>query len=248
MTDETFHRIWIDLDTLLDTRLSTLHLLDPEAVPVCLANGYHYRPVDDWASLTDGRVDNDTFAEAYRDRETDVLKNALPTKMVLFLRTICDDLNKQRVTTPFVERVQVVVNIYPYTLSPDERTTLCAMVGHYAGEEVEVKTHRQDLDFLTPRRLIDDYSAIVIYNFDRWFRLQHKRLDSLACPRVSVFVPALFLKEVPDPDQLKMELSEFTTQDPFRLTEMMTVDRFNLQFLDTSLFSAIQPQDYDPTA
>lgn len=236
--DDTW-RVWVDLDTLLDTRLATLCRIDPELVPVCLSNRYLDRPIDDWEYMTNNAITRDTFDEAYRDRDKDTLKEAVPTQMVEFLGKESRRHTERRLTSAEVNNVEVVVNIWPYDFTEAEKTTLIAMVAHYLGEETDITVERQPLEYLTPRLLRDSYSAVVTYEFNEWFRIHHQELDKGGCPRVTIYGPELFLKEIPDPDTVKEELADFTTQDPFRLLEMSVVTRFNLQLLPAWYFSAI---------
>lgn len=235
-------RIWVELETLLDVRLALIHLIDPDATPVVLKNGYDQRPIDDWEKLSLGRVSNSVFSEAYRDRNKGVLKEAVPTRMNVYLKQLCKEIIDQRDTTPFGRSVHVEVNTWPYEFSSDEKEVLCAMVGFYVGEEVKVTTRYKTLEYLTPKRLRDDYSAVILYDFNEWFRFHHKALEEGGCPRTVLFAAALFIGEVPDPDFLKDSMSAFSTNDPFRLLEMSLVAKIHLQFLNIDYYTPLPPK------
>lgn len=238
MKDTTTYRFLVDLDCILDTRLATLHLLNPDATPICLGSGYRERLIDDWPGLSSGLISQDDFQIAYRDRDKDVLKEAMPTRLLEYLRTLCRDMIQQRLNRPEIEDIVVVVNLWPYSFTENEKTMLKAMVGYYVGPEVEIKTTTLGQDSVTPSVLKKDYGGYFVYDFNRWFQTHHKELDTVACPGVSIFTPALFI-ELPDFEQLRAETEDLVTRNPFELMEIATVSKIRLSYLPPSHFSVI---------
>lgn len=233
-------RIWVELDVLLDTRLSTLYSLSPDLLPTCLKNDYHKRPMDDWEALTEGTLTNADFWEAYSQRNKETLKEALPTKLTAWLGQLCRDLSKRSMYDPVINDIIVEVGLFPYEFTLEERKVLCAMVGHYVGEGVAVKTSNKKVKDLTPSRLKEDYAAFILYSFDDWFTLHKDELETVICPRVTAFAPALFINRVPDPEELDQALEEYATQNPFRLLEIALIERLHLQYMDVDFVSALQ--------
>lgn len=228
----------VELDTLLDTRIATVSLMDPKAAVALLKNGYRDRQIDDFSALTDGVINNADYRLAYENRDVETLKESRCTAMVLLLKDLVDKIEVQRIDTPFTERVVVEVNIHPYKLTSVESDALVTAVMAYTGLETEVKVVDHTLSQLTPTAIKDRWDAVILYDFNEWFRIHCETLKTVKLPANLMFAPALYLKEVPKEEDVAVEGLEGV--GPFALLEMSMVERLKLELIEPRHFSLVE--------
>lgn len=235
---EEVKRLLVELDCLLDTRLGTIERLhSPSAAKLYLGKEYYDREIDDWALLTEGVVSKTAFEESYRERDTKTLELSRPTRMLGFLSRLTRELDMAKITAPDVEKVEVSVNIYPYQLTPREREVLETLVYSYCSLGTEVKTTSLSYEEITPSLMRDSYDGVILYEFDRWFTLHAKELNTVLIPRNSLFSPALYIK--PPEELFKEAPEEFEGISPFAQLEMSMIERLGLELLRAREFSIL---------
>lgn len=235
MTIKTF---LVELDTLLDTRIGTVSKLNEEAAVALLKSEYRQRKVDDFEHLTGGLVTNADYRYSYEQRDVETLKASRCTNMVFLLKDLVDKVEGQRIDTPYAERVIVEVNVHPYRLSSEEEDALITAVMAYAGMETEVRVVRYALEDLSPGIIKDRWDAVILYEFNEWFKHHNEALKTVKLPANLMFAPALFVDRVPEPDEVKIEGLEGV--DPFALLEMSMVERLKLELIDARFFSLVE--------
>lgn len=237
--ENTTKTILVEIDCLLDTRLALLETLHEDAVDTVLKNDYLSRDRDDYEILTKGLIDQDTFINAYANRDKTVLEKARPTMIIDFLRAIIMELDYQKSTTPYVERVKVAVNYFPYKLSEEEKDVICLSVGHYLPKETWVETVSISPMNLLPSVIGESYEGVIMYNFDGWFIEHAKTLDTTAIPQNKIYAPAFFVKDYTEEEleEVDRELKELNLENPFEYLEMAIGSRVDLELLRAELFS-----------
>lgn len=228
----------VELDCLLDTRLATVSHLDQEAATALLTDpAYRERDRDDFGELTQGRITHDQFIEAYAARDKDVLKQARPTRIIKLVHEIALEIEQQRMTTPGIDSLVIDINVYPYELSDTEREYICSAIRYYVGMEPTIQTVSITPEDLTPTAIRDNWDGVILYDFDQWFTHHANALNTVLIPRHLMFVPALFIKRVENPEDLVVEGAENMT--PFTMLEMSMVERLSLEMLRPKEFSII---------
>lgn len=227
----------VELDCLLDTRISTVSLINEKAAVELLKPEYRKRTWDDIHTLTGGLVDNETFREAYDNRGVETLINARCTAIVVMLNHFLMELEDQSTDSPEFDSTRVDVNVYPYDLSSDEQEMLVTAVMAYAGIQTQVKVVRFPYAEITPKRLKDNYHAVILYDFDKWFSLHVEALEHVRIPRCTMLAPALYVK---DPGDEALEIEELPDKTPFEVLEMAVIERLGLELLEPRLFSLVE--------
>lgn len=235
-TDED-KTLLVELDCLLDTRIATVSSLNSRAAVDLLNKRYSERVMDDFESLTGGGVTNEQFRKKYAERDTDILKDSRPTRIIYLLQKIVMDLLNQKHCGPEVTSVTVAINIFPYKMNMSEREALITSITTMLHLDADVVIVELSLDKLTPTLLKDNWDATIIYDFNMWFTLHADELDTVTLPRNLLFAPALLISEIKDPNDLKVEGLEDV--GPFALLEMSMVDRITLELLAVKEFSII---------
>lgn len=230
--------VLVELDCLLDTRLGTVERINPAAANrLYLGDAYYERDIDDWATLTEGVVDNATFQSHYAARDAHTLELSRPTRMLGFIKRLTQDLDASKVMSPEIESVHVVVNVHPYTLSERECEVLETLVYSYCAIGTKVTTTSLAYEAITPETMETHFDGVVLYEFDRWFTLHAEALNQKLIPRNSLFSPALYIKP---PEALKKETpEEFHSVTPFAQLEMAMVERLGLELFRVKEFSVV---------
>lgn len=231
--------LFIDLDSLLDTRLATLARLNPLAASELVKrdSDYRQRDMDDWDRLTDGAVSNEAFREAYAKRDKETLKLARPTNAVKLIHQISRALAEQAIFEPDVDRTKIAINTYPYDLSPQEEEMIVGAVMVYCSIAAEVVAVNYSLEELTPAKVKEEWDGVVLYDFDHWLSLHTNELNTVRMPTHTFVSPALFVKPVGDYSELIIPGLESHT--PFEVMELAMVERMDLAMVCPSYFSIL---------
>lgn len=227
--------ILVEIDALLDTRLPTLGKISSgAAVKASKDLRYFNRVIDDFEEICG--VSKETFREAYRNRDVEILQASVLTEMVLVLNELTLKLEMQANDTPHVGNVIVEVNIHPYELDEDDRQAIAEAVAVRCGYHTEVRCvsyHHKDM---TPEAIKNRYSGMFLYNFRDWMQYHVEAFKTTRMPTVTIMAPALFYDEVPGSDEF---VKDGMRQDinAFQLSELASVEMFSLSLLPARHFS-----------
>ncbi len=239
--------IYVELDAYLDTRLSSLAMISPAAALECKGDPRYFdRVIDDFEELCG--VTRQAYRNAYSRRDEDCMRNAVITEIPFILNELVLKLEKEAIDTPFLSRVVVEVNVYPYKLDEESRDAIALAVMARAGIETEVRCIYMTPEQVTPTFVRGRYSGMIIYNFREWMECHLKEFDRVKMPRVSVLAPALWHDVVPSAEAFTGEgVSSHITG--FQLSEVAAVELFALSLLPAANFSMVRvPGHYQPKA
>lgn len=232
--------VLVELDSLLDTRLATIESIDPIVAKTLFNNpAYFTRQWDDWSTLTHGCIDEERFQKAYEQRDIDTLKRARPTRIVKLIKEITTHLDNQRHVLPDVSGVELIVNIYPYSLNHEAQEVLKTLVYSYCHFMTVVKTIRRPYEQLTPLAMKNHWDGVILYDFDQWFQHHGKSLNTVLIPRNQLVVPKRYLRS---PAPLEKEYEAEVKEDyPFDILALACIERIELVMLDLKEFSIFAP-------
>ena len=233
--DRPPNRVLIELDALLDTRLATLSILDPQAAIDCLKDErYFSRIIDDFSEICG--IDRERFKEAYARRDTQTLEASTMTEMPFILAELTMKLELDVIDTPFASEVVVEINCHPYALDDEEKAIIAKAVGLRCGDLTRVVCVDLPLEDLTPQHVVQRYSGLILYNYRDWMASQLENFKKHRMPRVSVLAPALCHGEIPAPDEFTRDgIAEGISI--FQLAEVGTVELYALSLLPAINFS-----------
>ncbi len=230
-------KVYLELDAALDTRLAVVSSLDQQAaVKLVTSDAYYQRLKDDFSDITG--IPHETYKQVWESRTADILPRSIKTHIPILLNKLMHHLEYLEETTPYMPDVALEVNVWPYVdLTMPERDMLQLAFTAHSGINTIPQIVCFDPKELTPRRLRNEYSGLILYNLRDW--LQHHLLEfpKCICPDVSVLAPALFYDRIvtvkdicSDPD-LKEDVNIF------QLTEIACAEFFQLNLLDPKYFS-----------
>lgn len=236
--DRAPNLVLVELDALLDTRLGTLHCLNPDyAVQALQSNKYFDRVMDDFTDICG--VDKESFREAYGKRGMAELIASTITEIPFVLAELTMKLEADIIDTPFVSDVVVEINCYPYVLDAEEQDVLSNAVSCRLNEDTLVRCVRYAPEELTPALVKERYGGMILYNFRDWLGCQLEEFEKVKMPRITILAPALFHDEIPKKDEFTKDgiRPEITA---FQLTEVGLVEFFSLSLLPIQLYSILK--------
>lgn len=239
MNSNQVARILVDLDALLDTRLGTMHLIDPDkAKALVVDDRYYLRLKDDFSDIVG--VDAATFAEHYAKRDVSTLQHSVVTNIAFVLAELVHKLEVRRSEIPNAPKPMVQLNIWPYQLNDHEREMMTNAVLCFSGIETRVDVVTIPPERLTMTMLRKSYAMVIMYDYVTWTRLHMTEMQSVQAPTVTLFVPALAAGDIPTSEQLE-DMGINGRVDPFRLMEIAFAETIGLDAMPAYQFSIHRP-------
>ena len=239
------HNILIDLDVLLDTRITTLVQLNPEEAVKILDAGYCSRPTDDMTYFKTS-ITNDEYTTAYANRNIDTLKNSRMTnyifELAITVKQLTEDLAKDntRVTDPCV-----VINYYPYKdLDTETLEQIVYAIEQYVTTAIDIKTVCLEPDKLDLRALKAlDILTYITYDFQLWFEsvftVSKGKNSIISYPKFTLIAPKIMPK-IDSFDRLDGDARKILqNKSPFEFMKLYWAPMFGLEYCPVELMSLI---------
>lgn len=234
-------RIYLDVDSLLDTRLGVINMISPEAAKRLMqGEAYWDRENDDWEKLTGGLITNEQFKEAWASRggnnsATVINGSVLSNLQPFIMRILTDDLiNRANQMGDEMDDVGLTINVYPYAMSLDEMEDMRDIAEYLFGSTTHYEIINVPMEQLTVGLLADKFAAVVTYNFLEWIRMHYEDLAKARLNCFNFIGPRIFEQDVS-----KLSIDEKkTVLDVFRVQYLMHMD---FEFIDARHFSMFRP-------
>jgi DNA-directed RNA polymerase subunit F len=226
--------IYVDLDSILDTRLGTLAKMNQQVAADVLNNGYHHRKTDIFKG-----VDRALYLKMYAERDEETLKHSFLTNIGKHLRTTVIQVLAQAMTMPHKQEIQLLVNTYPYQMTPEVMQELQSVVSEMMGHLCKVKIEYIPLKDLTPMSVKQNVIMMVMYHFEEWINTNIKGFAAMPAPvltDVVLFAPALYNEELTD---LQIAGTTRKAMHPFEAVITSLLPLIHLEFLDPWYFSVL---------
>lgn len=235
------HIVHIDLDSLLDTRMGTISLMDLDAAEELLKNDkYRNRVNDDIHSLS-SKIDNALFQERYKRRNIETLQASRLTGMVPGLSTLLRKLVNDNLKAPMIEEFIVHLNISPYLgLTSAEKAAMVSWLNYYIPTDVGIEIVELSLKDLTPQYIKRTYAGVILYDLDGWLKLHIEELAVNKMPKVTMMVPVLHQGALPSKEDMRLGNSGMITAP--QAFELLFQEFVEIVMLDTKYFSIIDPE------
>ena len=230
---------YTDMDSLYDTRLATLDLLDTSIAKLALKGDYLNRDEDKFPY-----VERDIFKSLYETRDLEVLERAMPTKALEIIREFIRIALKQNIDTPNMGVVEVYVNVYPYKVEKSVATEMCKALFHAFGSQVSIHMLNLKPELVTPKFFAESIAVAMIYDYDVWLET-HAKNDNLRkhqIPNVTLHGPRIYKKPKPNENDLR----DFNRAgpEPFKAMEVGLSSVVGMDFIEVEYFSAVLPPGY----
>ena len=239
--------ILVNIDALLDTRLTTLEkFLTNEQILELLSNTkYHERLEDKFPN-----VDKLEFRKTYKARKEEVLENAVMTNMVFFIKELMVTISKERINEPFRGPPSVYVNFHPYNLSEEAQKIFCEVLAtrialsddldifdfRFGVENVNLTDEEISPSFILDKQI----SYLIHYEGLEWMEANTKEFEKdkqLRLRDLTLFSPALYIDFSPDDKEIQELFKE--KRNPLAELEFLARAIVNLSFIDVNHFSVV---------
>lgn len=230
---------YIDLDSLYDTRLATLELIDPELALHALENNYLKREDNNFPL-----VDKNLFDELYSGRDLEVLERALPTKALEIIQSFIRAAERENMESPRIGPIEIYINVWPYKVAKSVAQQMTKTLFETMARSADIHLINMSPEQVTPAFFQKNISAALMYDYGPWLDA-HSKNDNFRknqIPDVSLFVPTLYFVGKPSEAQLR----EFERNGPgvFKLIEIGASQLVGLEFVDNEYFNAVIPADF----
>lgn len=218
--------VYVDLDALMDTRLGTLVELDDSLLEHVMKNGYTSRDEDVFPD-----VPKELYRELYKKRDTQTLLYSIKTKMLEYLKETIQAMRKVLPLEAYGSKVDITINAYPFTLTPEQRQTYAELITDALGPLVNVQVIYAGPELFTPTYCKSNYSLIIKYEYADWLEYHAHAFQKHPIPDVTLFVPDIWFKDKPSADVIEkttvesmhpMEAMEFASA-PFICLKLISV-------------------------
>lgn len=212
--------IYTDLDSLYDTKLTLLNMIDSR-----LAIEYVYREYD----LTDQilYLNNDVFNSIYKDRDKRVLLGSKQTSVIDLIRQIVSDIDiKSKLNNIIRGELKLVINIYPYILNNDECNNIKEFLMKYILHLNEVIIiDKKEI----PNDLLHKLNIMIRRDGLDWFFSNKLKTPGFSIPNLKMIVPdSMYEKYIKNTDVDRDKLKEYL--------ETITMQDITLEFIEEELF------------
>jgi hypothetical protein len=229
MTDRIDHSsIFIELDALLDTRISVLASMGDDVLKAALLSGYHDRDIDRFLT-----IDNELFSKLYADRDKTILKDSIVTPMSVLLKEFAEETLDMVSNSPHHYKPKVILNIYPYDLNEEDVNELISTIVQLTYKLCDVEAVNMPYEMITPMYVKSTLSVMVLYEYYKWLEVHslNSLLKKTTCPEVTLLGPRIYFK--PKDHHVN------TTIDPFEAMELLAAPLIGLKLIPIENYSLV---------
>lgn len=206
------HNMIVDLDVLLDTRLSTLHLVDNDLPARVLNNGYYERLSDQMDGVIT-KEERREFLYRYRNRADNpkTLKYALPTNINHYIRDFYNGYTADQIVLSSNNRSTCTINTFPYILSDEEKHNILNLLIFDLYGYCEVKVERIDPSKIDLKVFLSNYDEYLAYESNTFLNHWFKDFEELVSPGFKLTLPKIAIGDkdaidLKDEEELSKEM------------------------------------------
>lgn len=231
--------VYVDMDSLFDTRFAVLEQVDPVLALKNLKNGWNSRTVD----VFDG-IEKKLFDELYITRDNTVLTIAPPTQIIDAVKTWVVKALETIVGSPNGDKVVIFANTWPYNITRAHAREIGTSIQKLVGDTVDVRMINVNIDKIDTKTAKRYFSAMFMYDWDLWLELNTKNgsFEAQRLPDVSLYAPRLYKKGMPTEEDLRN--TGHRNVSVFDQFEMLAGPQIGIEFIEPAFFSHYLPTDY----
>ncbi len=243
--------ILIELDTILETRLGTVDLLNREWAEKLAMSDYRHRISDDF-NLFVPEIDMDEYKKRYAKRNWEVLAHSAPTEFSVDLTRILDELLFDPKRLSPHATTEIHVNIYPYDLTDEEKIQMVQAI-----HEITATVFYVRLVNIPPYSItfetIKTNNWVAMFAYDLNLILTNMiTMESikgkLRCNNVILYTPHLTFNF----NELKKTVEETEAMgekfEPFMHTSLLLAPFITLEFVSSEYYSLADFNTHENTA
>jgi len=225
--NELNNHIYVEIDTVFDTRASLLYRLDKSILEKKIVDESYFTRVNDEF----GYLPVDVFRVMYKERGRVLLEDPIVTKIYEVIRDYCNSTKHANMLSGKGDKLKVYLNVFPYDLKENELKNIALGLRSLIQVDVDVIIINKDITELTTDFLNKNIGLAIMYDGLSWieYRIGIGDLISNSIPDMMLLTPRLIHKRSvfydADNDKLFEDLEK-------KLSYLI-----NILFIDVSLFS-----------
>ena len=226
LKDTDFSTLYVELDSLLDTRFATLFSMGEEVALKAIDHAYHDRVTDFFPG-----VDYAAYQKAYDARDKRILKHAMITPVADLIVDFAKSTLENVSSSPFQYKPKLELNLHPYKLDEEEQNLILALIIQRTAGLLEISIIDKPPEEITPYFVKHRYAVMVMYRYDLWLEMHanNKKFDKTTAPEVAMLSPAVYFKEQKTiPDDVKPVFEDM---------QRLAAPLIGLQLLPADVFS-----------
>lgn len=227
--------ILVDLDSVLDTRLSTINTFGVDVLKCAFKSNYKERIIDRWVG-----VDESAYATRYRNRNRSILREAIKTCIPKVISDTIRSVVSESANSPYPVNPGIQVNTHPYVLTDDDVETLRAIFKTLFKEVslTNIKFVNLSDAEITPIYIRNNHITVMFkYDWIDWLRthVESQAFKDNPSPNTYLIGPTLFVGEIPDTNSVNKAKEENLTH--FDALTLCMAPYIHLSLLDSVYFS-----------
>lgn len=179
---------YVDLDSLFDTRLSTLFLISPETAEKALKSGYYARSYDEFEGLS-----VEDYQKAYQARNLNTIRQGAVTCIVSVIRDFVKETITALLNSPLRRQAKIVVNTYPYQLTDEQAQNIIHGLAILTNKMADIEVIHMTLEELTPAYVKANFIQMAMYQYWDWLEVHsvNRNWVDTQCHHVTLYGPQL---------------------------------------------------------
>lgn len=186
------HKILINVDTILDTRMGCVKVINPDWVEPLVKNGYHDRKTNRLSSFCP-IVDEKKVDERWATRDIEVLKLSQVTSIVPMLAERILEVQGREKDHPNYCEYQLTLNIGRYEIDDDDLADLITLLKEL-WMVPKIQVVRLGMSEISPSYLKSRFTQFIIEDIDDWNKYHLSALKALPITGVTCVAPLILLE------------------------------------------------------
>lgn len=222
----------LELDSILDTRLSLLSITFPDRIDDIFPIYFNRRTNEfkDIISLED-------FNELYKNRDRSILKHAVITKSLILIKDFVNISLDNMIRTGLDIPPKLILNLYPYDLSSDEIKTIVTSIIFHVGTSVDIEVAYLKHTDILPINLNNAVWGYLKFDYYNWLEDNGEvfKDSNQRCPDTKLITPAYF--PVKNKDMNTLFVNDGKKIDPFFYFKAGLSYIIDIDFTEKSMFN-----------
>lgn len=189
------HHILINIDTILDTFLSSVEKVNPEWKTLLLSDKKYINRVTNNLSYYFPVIDNKKVMEEWNNRNKETLQMSKPTALLYRFYINRKSCYTTDTEAPGYRDLSITLNIYPYELDYEEIQIFREMIGSYFFTE-EVKVISKPINKMNPTWIKNNFQQVILYDFNEWMGTHIEGMKNSSLENVIFTFPIMLLNEI----------------------------------------------------
>ena len=226
------HRLLVNLDSILDTRLASIAKVSEELATTILDTGkYHSRRHNNITHIST-MADNPTIVNAFNNRDTETLKMAGPTSIISLIKDLVEKYRVNFRTYNDVTKITLDLNTWPYKLNYDEKEVFKEVLKSELDLN-EIKTVFIPIGKMSLQR-IAVYQTVIWHEIDEWASIHLNSLTFTGARNTVFYHPEILVHDLDNAHKL----------EPLKAGEALKIvllKYIELECIPLSIYSIIPP-------